>query len=101
MSDVPNQPSRLIGSALDITETKEAEEQITQILENITDAFVHLDRERCIAYANRSFNTLTGLNWATVLGQSLWEVRPQWRGGLFEQRLLMAMETQQATDLCE
>ncbi|HEU5380367.1 MAG TPA: PAS domain S-box protein [Ktedonobacteraceae bacterium] len=98
LSEVPNQPGRLIGSALDITETKEAEEQITQILESITDAFVHLDQEWCITYANRRFNTLTGLNWATVLGQSLWEVRPQWRGGLFELRLRTAMETQQATD---
>ncbi|HEX7735120.1 MAG TPA: PAS domain S-box protein [Ktedonobacteraceae bacterium] len=97
LSNVPNQPSLLIGSALDITEAKEAEEQITQILESITDAFVHLDHGWRITYANRRFDTLTGLNWATVLGQSLWEVRPQWRGGLFEHYLRTAMEMQQAT----
>lgn len=95
--DVPNQSSHLIGSALDITEAKEAEEQIIQIFESITDAFAHLDHAWRITYANRRFNTLTNLNWATALGQSLWEVRPRWRGGLFEHYLRMAMETQQAT----
>src|SRR5579885_383165 len=38
MADVSNQSSVLIGSALDITEVKAAEERVTQILESITDA---------------------------------------------------------------
>lgn len=97
LSNVPNQSNHLIGSTLDITEAKEAEEQIIQIFESITDAFVHLDHEWRITYANRRFNTLTSLNWATVMGQSLWKVRPQWCRGLFEHHLRTAMETRQAT----
>ncbi|MBO0783752.1 MAG: PAS domain-containing sensor histidine kinase, partial [Ktedonobacteraceae bacterium] len=55
------------------------------------------DRAWHITYANRRLETLTGLNWATLLGQSLWEVRPPLRGTLFEQHLRTAMETQQVT----
>lgn len=94
LEDVPNQSSCLIGSALDMTETKAAQEQITQILESITDAFLHLDREWRITYGNNRVDHLTGLNWKTVLGQSLWEVRPQLLGTPFEHHLRTALEMQ-------
>lgn len=97
LADAPNQSCHLIGSALDMTEAKAAEEQIAQILESITDAFLHLDHEWRITYGNHRVDTLTGLNWRTFLGQSLWEVRPQLLGTSFEQHLRTAMETQQAT----
>ncbi|HET8843822.1 MAG TPA: PAS domain S-box protein, partial [Ktedonobacteraceae bacterium] len=95
--DIPNQPCRLLGSSLDITEAKAAEEQISQILESITDAFLHLDLEWHITYANHQFEILMGFNRETLLGQSLWEVQPQLRGTPFEQHLHMAMKTQQTT----
>ena len=95
LADVLNQSGHLIGSAMDITEVKAAEEQITQILESITDAFLHLDREWLITYANHRVDTLTGLNWRALLGQSLWNVLPEVRETFFEQHLRTAMETQQ------
>ncbi len=97
IADAPNQSSCLIGSAMDITEVKEAEEQISQILESTTDAVLHLDRTWRITYANRRADSLTGLDWATFLGRSLWEVQPQLHGTSFEQHLHPAMETQQIT----
>lgn len=97
LADAPNRSKRLIGSALDITEAKAAEEQITQILESITDAFIHFDREWHITYGNHRVDSLTGLNWKTLVGQSLWEVRPQLLGTPFEHHLRTAVETQQAT----
>ena len=74
-----------------------AEEQITQILESITDAFLHLDREWRIIYGNHRVDNLTDLNWKTLLGQSLWEVRPQLLGTPFEHHLRTAAETKQTT----
>jgi PAS domain S-box-containing protein len=97
IADVPNRSSHLIGSTLDITKVKEAEEKITQILESITDAFLHVDREWRITYGNHRIDSLTGINWKTVVGQSLWEVRPQLLGTPFEHHLRTAMDAQQAT----
>ena len=71
LADVPNSSKRLIGSALDITDVKKAEEQITQILESITDAFLHLDREWRIIYGNHRVDNLTDLNWKTLAGPIL------------------------------
>lgn len=95
MADIPNQSSMLIGSALDITEVKAAEERVTQILESITDAFLHLDQEWRVTYANHHVDPLLGLNGSPLPGQSLWNILPEWRETPFEQHLRTAMETQQ------
>ncbi len=93
--DIDNQPSDLIGATIDITELKHAEERIVAILESITDAFFQVDREWRVTYMNRRANTFIGLS-QEVLGQHLWDVRPDLLGTSSEQHLRAAMETQQA-----
>jgi len=96
ISDNTNQSSHLIGSAMDITEQKQATERTAAILESITEAFFQVNREWQVIYTNRRVSTLTGLNWQAFLGQCLWDVRPQLLDTPFEQHLRTAMETQQA-----
>ncbi|HEU5382478.1 MAG TPA: PAS domain S-box protein [Ktedonobacteraceae bacterium] len=97
VADASHRPDHLIGSVMDITELKAAEERVISILESITEAFLCLDQEWRVTYANHRISTLTGLNWGEFLGQSLWNVRPQLRGTFFEQQLRAAMETRQAS----
>jgi PAS domain S-box-containing protein len=47
-----------------------------QILESITDGFFALDRDWKITYWNKQAETLTGLPYHHVIGNSVWEVFP-------------------------
>jgi PAS domain S-box-containing protein len=95
--DIDNQPSDLIGAAITITELKQAEARIAAILESITDAFLQLDREWRFTYANRQADMLLGISQGALLGQRLWDVRPDLLGTPLEQHLLAVMETHQTT----
>jgi PAS domain S-box-containing protein len=94
---IDNQPGDLIGAVIDITELKQAEEQIGAILESITDAFLQIDREWRFTYANRRANTFLGISQGAFLGQRLWDVRPDLLGTPLEQHLRAIMDTRQTT----
>jgi PAS domain S-box-containing protein len=74
----------------DITERKEAEErerllthekasleQVSDILESISDAFYTLDREWRLTYINSKAEELWGRSREQLLGQNIWEEFPQ------------------------
>jgi PAS domain S-box-containing protein len=95
--DRESQPTHLIGTVMDITDLKQAEERITTILESITDAFSHVDRQWRYTYVNRGIEKLMGKKREEVLGRSLWEMVPTVLGTPFEHTYRQAWETQQTT----
>jgi PAS domain S-box-containing protein len=55
---------------------REAREQVTTILESITDAFVAVDREWRYTYVNHEAERLLHRPRAELLGRTIWEVFP-------------------------
>lgn len=93
--------NQFLSPGEDIEDLKQAKEQlqeanreITAILESITDGFVHLDTLWRFTYVNRLMATLTGREPEELLGQSLWEILPEFRGSYLENRLYEALMTQ-------
>lgn len=73
---------------------QEANREITAILESITDGLVHLDTLWRFTYVNRPMAALTGREPEELLGQSLWDMLPEFRGSYLESRLYEAQTTQ-------
>ncbi|MDB6074785.1 MAG: sensor hybrid histidine kinase, partial [Verrucomicrobiaceae bacterium] len=62
---------------------RESARQVTQILDNMSDAFVSLDSDWCFRYVNRSYMELVAPLYCApdqLLGQNLWERFPDIRG---------------------
>ncbi len=53
-----------------------ARDQITSVLESITDGFVALDREWRVTYVNRETERLVGMRRQDMLGRNHWELFP-------------------------
>ena len=92
----------IMASWRDITAQKQVElsltaanRQITTIWESMTDAYLTLDRDWRLVYANsaadRIFYQLVGLTPAEFLGESHWEVFPWTLGTIVEQEYRRAV----------
>lgn len=90
------QPTHMIGTVTDVTDLKQAEEQITTILESITDAFSYVNSQWRYTYVNRGLEKLIGRKREEVVGRSFWELLPELLGTPFERVYREAMETRQA-----
>jgi len=70
-----------IGLALENARLYEAErkarEQVTHVLESITDGFVAIDVEGCFTYANQKARELLNLETHDITGKSLWSLLPE------------------------
>ncbi|NUS71842.1 MAG: SpoIIE family protein phosphatase [Corynebacteriales bacterium] len=66
-------PMRMIGTGWDKTETKLAQNSAVQVLQYMSDAFLVLDENWNVVYANAPAERLFS---TTVLGNSLWNVIP-------------------------
>jgi PAS domain S-box-containing protein len=81
-------------------ELQEANQRITTIWESMSDAYVTLDREWRIVYANSAamglFRQLTGLEPEELLGRTHWEVFPWSVGQIIEREYRRAVEEQVA-----
>ena len=78
-------------------ELQEAKDQVTTILESITDAFLCLDSQWRYSYLNQRMETYLGKKREEVLGKNMWDVVPMLLGTIFEHQYRTAMATQQAT----
>lgn len=74
---------RIYGSVQDITERKEAAEELQKayddknnIIESIADAFFTMDRNFIVSYWNRAAEELIGVQREKLIGKNLWEVFP-------------------------
>jgi PAS domain S-box-containing protein len=77
---------------------QEAHEQVTRILDSITDAFFALDTEWRFTYLNRgareAVEQLLGQAAEKVVGGSFWDVVPQFQGTRFEAEYRRALAEQ-------
>lgn len=73
-------------------EAEAARDQVTQVLEKMSDGFFTLDREWRIVAANAAAERFIAQPRAAVLGKNYWEVFPIVRGTHIEQELRRAME---------
>ncbi|MEF8833793.1 MAG: PAS domain S-box protein, partial [Halofilum sp. (in: g-proteobacteria)] len=80
VTDAAGQIVQLRGALQDITEHKQARqevdrlaERVSRTLESITDAFFTVDPQWQINYVNREAERLIGVNRDDVLGKSIWD----------------------------
>lgn len=66
---------------------------ITEVLENIADGFVALDRERRFLYVNEVAEGILGRSRAELVGRSLYEACPELAGSDFDHALAEAERT--------
>jgi PAS domain S-box-containing protein len=88
--DEAGQPLFRRGVAIDITAQKKAEEELERlntrtanILEHMAAAFIAVDHEGYITYANPSAELLADRPRDTVIGTGLWEVFPEMTDTVF------------------
>ncbi|MEG3439293.1 PAS domain S-box protein [Pannus brasiliensis CCIBt3594] len=82
----------MVGVSTDITERerierqlRETNERLTTILERMTDAFITLDRDWRIIYANRETARLNNMPVEEIVGKTHWEMWP-WSVGTVVER---------------
>lgn len=92
--------SHIQGAFQDITQSREAMEQIRRfaerqatIFESITDAFFTVDREWRFTYVNQKSEELLHCSRHQLLGHSLWDLFPAAVGSDFEKHYRHAAET--------
>jgi PAS domain S-box-containing protein len=95
IADAQSNLTRLVGATVDITEVKRAEEQITAVLERISDAFSYVNKQWRYTYINRGLEKMIGKKREEVVGRSFWEMLPEIVGTPFERVYREVMETQQ------
>ncbi|GAB4316319.1 MAG: hypothetical protein Kow00127_07690 [Bacteroidales bacterium] len=90
--------TRLFATLYDITERKLAEEEIktinkrlTDILENMSDAFVALDRNWCYTYMNEKAAKIFNRNAKEMIGKHIWTEFPEGVGQPFHRNYEKAM----------
>ena len=105
--DASDNLTEFVGTVVDITERKRAEQALRQssrrienILESITDEFNAFDREWRFTYVNepalKSIRRAKGeaLTREKILGKNVWEVFPEHVGSVFYQKYHEAMREQ-------
>ena len=87
----------------EITERKQAEaalvaskQQISKILESITDGFFTVDEQWHFTYVNQKAEQILQKNRAELLGQNLWDVFPGTVGSTFEREFHRAINQEVA-----
>jgi PAS domain S-box-containing protein len=92
------------GAIQDITESKEAadnvrrlSEELTSTLESRTDAFITVDQEARLTYVNAEAERLVGQPRAKLLGKVLWEHFPTSAGTVFQAEYERALANRTTT----
>lgn len=71
---------------------EEAKEQVSRILESITDGFIAFDREWRFTYINREAAQLLGRSRDELLGKNLWDELPEFYSTSFGKALAEGMQ---------
>jgi PAS domain S-box-containing protein len=97
--DEQRKPVRLIGIVINISGRKrveqellEANERVTAIIESIDDSFIYLNKEWRYIYVNSQACRLVGKSRDELLGQMIWNILPDLRNSLIEQKFRETME---------
>ncbi len=73
---------------------REAQAQITNTLERITDGFISLDREWRYTYINRAASVMANCPPEDFIGKNIWDVYPDALGTAYETEYKRAMREQ-------
>jgi len=84
----------IIVNTRDITERRQAEESVRNILESIGDGFFALDRQERFTYVNRQAEQLLGRRRQELLGRGIWDAYPDAVGSTFFREYRRAMAEQ-------
>jgi PAS domain S-box-containing protein len=101
ISNKAGQVSHWVALQREITERKQAEaalieskQQISKILESITDGFFTLDHQWRFTYFNQKAEQILQRTRTEILGQSLWEAIPEVVGSTFDHEYHRAVAQQ-------
>ncbi len=96
---------RIYAAARDVTEQRQfndrlaaAYNQVTDILESMSDHFFEVDPEFNVTYVNGHLCRLLGKSASEILGQSLWKLFPEFQDSLFEVHYRRALREQQPVE---
>ena len=67
-------PYQYVAIRSDITERKLKTEQINDLLENINDGFIALDKDMRYAYANKRIGLMLGTSPESLIGKYVWDI---------------------------
>jgi PAS domain S-box-containing protein len=95
VGDTEGVPHRFLGTLIDITERKRAEEERRQIFERITDAFVALDPDWNYTYVNAKAAQIFDRTPEQLVGRNIWTEFPDGIGQPFDLIYRQAMADQQ------
>src|SRR5258706_11236110 len=96
MSDLPDPPTKAL-TARRRPKHRASSESVSEILENMSDAFIALDREWHYTSINANTERITHLPREKILGRTLWQVLPTVSGTEFESACRRAMHEGVAT----
>ncbi len=92
----------LVGVAPDITERRQLEQQLqetnerlTTILDGMTEAFITLDQDWRITYANQETARLNNMPAEEIIGKTHWEMWPWSVGSIVERNYRQALQTRE------
>jgi PAS domain S-box-containing protein len=93
LAGADGRPARFVGAVHDISEVRAVESRLARILETTPTAFVSLNRDFVITYANPAAERSLGMSAARLQGRQLWDLFPGARGTGFEREYRRVIET--------
>lgn len=78
-------------------QVKEKTEELTDILDRITDGFIAVDNDFVYTYANKKVGEMTGIDPKNLIGRKVWEIFPDAVGTNTHNAFQRAMRTQTFT----
>lgn len=98
-ASVSETPTNQALPTLDLVAFQQGQQQtgqyITQLLDNMSDCFFHLDSQWRYTYINTKTEKFSGRTREELLGRCIWDEYPRMRGSALEQRYREAVSTQQ------
>ncbi|MFA9444534.1 putative bifunctional diguanylate cyclase/phosphodiesterase [Egicoccus sp. AB-alg6-2] len=73
---VPDDPTRAVGTVIDVTAQQRASDDLVETLEAMTDAYYALDADWRFTYVNREAERILGAPRERLLGRQLWAEFP-------------------------
>lgn len=103
-----NKAPEIVAVSRDISDRKQTEkalsesrQQMVNILESITDAFLALDMQWRFRFLNSQAEKILSRSQSELMGQSIWEMFPETVGSTFERQLQWAVASQVTVEFTE